>query len=476
MNIAHILDILQEECQIQPADRIIVGVSGGADSLALIHLLHASGFQAVAFHLNHRIRPEAADDAAFVMQFCQSQAIPCIQSTFDTLAYSQSHHLGTEEAARVGRYRELFACARKEGAVAVLTAHHAGDQSETILMHLIRGAGMAGLRGMQPKTLLPEYDPSIPLLRPMLDVSREEIEAYCRENQLEYLTDRTNQDSTYFRNWMRHELIPLIETKNPRFQERINHTARVLAADEEVLSSLTAQVWNQVILEHRPGLCRFNREVWLTQPVGIQNRLAMKALKGLRPNFRDFDFVNVERCNQFIANPTETRHIDLVAGLCMEQEGNTILLRDAALLLPITEYPQQFGTTLLQPGGMCTLAQGWFLQLHVLGIADVTQETWLTAPAGEAWIDADRISFPLCVRNRQPGDRLDLLGNGGHAAKISDIFINCKVPSRARAFYPVVCDSQRIIWIPDIRISHTVRIVPSTARVLHFTLGRNPPY
>ncbi len=477
MNINLTYRFLQEECQINPqAGPIIVGVSGGSDSVCLLHLLHGLGYPVVAIHLNHQIRMEASQDAAFVEEFCEQYQIPQEILVEDVPEYARKNHLSMEEAARVTRYRCLFESARKHQAIAVVTAHHAGDQAETVLMHFIRGSGLSGLRGMQPRSILPEYDPAIPLVRPLLYVAKQEILDYCQMNELRFITDASNMETTYFRNWLRNTLIPQIETRNPRFQETLLRTSISIGADASVLQDVLRAAWQKVFLASGEGYVQLSVSEYLQQPAGIARGIARQAIASMRPNLRDIDFFDVERFVEFVRCPTNTHRMDLVAGLNLWQEEGVLSILEEGIYPPVHLHPQISSRTVLGGPGSIQLCDGISMNLELLDIGSISTEYWQRAMSSEAWLDSDRIQFPLTIRTILPGDRINLLGAGGHTTKVSDVFINHRVPLSARKAYPLVCSGGAVVWIPNIRISDLAKITPATTRLVHIWLAEEKPH
>lgn len=469
MNVSHTISFLQEKCQISSHDPICIGVSGGADSLCLLHLLHTAGWRVFIFHLNHSIRAEAGHDARFVAEYCKNLGVPYSIQTADVPAEAERSHLSIEEAARVVRYRLMFGYAREIGAKALLTAHHAGDQAETILMHFIRGTGLDGLRGMRPVAYLPEYDQTIPLIRPLLDVTRSEIETYCAENQIRYVTDASNSDPTYFRNWLRNELIPQIEGHNPRFQSNLGQMGEILAGDAELCDELSRQAFTSCLRERQPGALMFDRNGWGGYPIALQRRLARLAIGELRPYFRDIDFEMVERMRGFFTFPPDTRHLDLGAGCELDFLGEQVCLHIAFVEPPVSGYPQLEREMEGIGNGTVDMAARWRLTVK----ADSPVEpAWQSAHVYEAWLDQERLALPLTIRTRRPGDRMRPLGMGGHTSKVADLLINHKIPSAARRQYPLVCDAAgEVVWLPGICVSQAAAISLHTTRCVHLTVS-----
>ena len=231
-------EMLIGPCQLNRADRLVIGVSGGADSLALLTALAADGWDVHAAHFNHRLRDNADEDAEFVQVFCQKRSIPCVIGSGQTPVFAEEQSLNVEEAARRLRYRFLFETAAAKKAAAVVTAHHADDQVETVLLHLLRGTGLDGLTGMAYRTGT-EWHPKIPLVRPMLGVWREEIDAYLEQRGLSPQVDPSNLDTGYRRNQLRHETIPALEAVEPSFKANLLRMSEVLQGDRDLLDAIT---------------------------------------------------------------------------------------------------------------------------------------------------------------------------------------------------------------------------------------------
>ena len=254
---------------IDPGQALVVGVSGGPDSLCLLHVLRELApdlaLRLHVAHLHHGLRGVDADaDAAFVQETAVAWGLPVTIEHADVAALAQQTGMSLEEAARHARYSFLARVAERNGARAIAVGHTADDQVETVLMHFLRGSGLAGLRGMQPVSdfgfWMRGAEPAAAiggavLLRPMLSVSRAEILDYCADHGLTPRFDRSNEDTTFFRNRLRHELLPLLETYNPQIRRILLNSATVLADDYEHLRGQLQAAWSQVIVAEfeRPG-------------------------------------------------------------------------------------------------------------------------------------------------------------------------------------------------------------------------------
>src|SRR5919108_3943031 len=254
----NIQSILQEQCWLNKDQPIIAGVSGGPDSLCLMSVLRKSGYHAIVAHFNHKLRPDADADANIVEQTAARLNLASVIESGDVRAYADQEKLSIEEAARTMRYRFLMAQARRFQAQAVAVGHTADDQVETVLMHFIRGAGLVGLKGMSYRTLIHAFDPEIPIVRPLLDTWREATVVYCAANGFRPRHDPSNASVDFFRNRLRHLLIPTLESYNPRFREVIWRTSRSLAADFEILSEVLDEAWKRCVVEETAEFVAFD--------------------------------------------------------------------------------------------------------------------------------------------------------------------------------------------------------------------------
>jgi len=238
MFLTQLAQLAVEKCGLTKAQPILLGVSGGADSLALMHGLDVLGYDVMVAHVDHGLRAESAQEADFVRLLAESRGLPFFRKRADVQQVAETQAESIEEAARNVRYQFLYEQARRNQCQAVAVGHHADDQVETILMHLMRGAALPGLTGMAHRRLMPLWDKKIPLVRPLLGFWRDEIEVYIKEIGITPCDDRSNLDTRYHRNRIRHELIPLLKTYNPKIKSVIWRMGDVLREEEQFLNKI----------------------------------------------------------------------------------------------------------------------------------------------------------------------------------------------------------------------------------------------
>lgn len=471
--------ILQQECLLNHDQPVLVGVSGGPDSICLLYGLKKAGYPVVVAHFNHQLRTESTSETAFVLALAQEWNLPIITDTADVNNFALENHLSIEEAARELRYLFLFRAARQIEAQAVAVGHNADDQVETVLMHLLRGAGSAGLRGMPFRSLPNPWSATIPLVRPLLAIWRQDIEAYLALNRLQFIQDSSNLDPIYYRNRLRHEVIPFLQTLNPQIKQALWQTAEILGTDYEYLAEQTQKIWDSdLVFRIEPGVIGVNRISFSQLPESLQREFLRQGVFEIKPGLRDFDYEAIQRALNAIQKPANNVQIDLVSGmhLIIEPERFWLAAQDANL--PADEWPQiQPGERrLLEVNKPVQLANHWELRTEVISISDelrnVAQQN---ADPYQAWVDADLITQPLTLRVRLPGDKIQVFGMRGQHMKLSDLFINRKIPRRARLNWPLIVSGEVIIWVPGLQFAHPVRLTEATKQVLHLSLLRASP-
>lgn len=453
----------RDDCFLDPSKPLLIGVSGGPDSLCLAHALHALQYNLLVAHFNHQLRPESSTEARMVQDWAAANGLPFLLGEGDVRSFAKAQRLSTEEAARTLRYRFLFAQARLHQAQAVAVAHNADDQAETILMHLLRGAGLSGLKGMLPVSQNEGWDEIIPLVRPLLGVWRKDIEEYCASENLSPNLDATNNDTTYYRNRLRHQLIPHLESYNPQIRQVIWRTGRALAGDAETVAAALDSAWQSCLIEDGPGFVAFDWAALRAQPTGLKRSLLRKAFDELRPGLRDLDFEVVERGLHFLFHPTRSASLNLALGLSLILEPPRLYLAETPQMLPVPPaWPQITGESMVPVPCKMTLGRQWWLETAI------EPQPWIAEnDPWQACLDAAAITAPLRLRPPQTADRFCPLGMQGKSQKLADFFINQGLTRRARPNWPLLLCGEFIAWIPGFRPSEHFRTHPGTTQRLY---------
>jgi tRNA(Ile)-lysidine synthase len=472
----NIESIFRDQCKLTPDRTILVGVSGGPDSLCLMEALRQAGYSIIVAHFNHQLRPDSDMEANALEKTVSRKMVPSIFEKGDVRAYAESEGVSIEEAARTVRYRFLFEQAQECDAQAVAVGHTADDQVETVLMHFLRGAGLTGLKGMTFRSFLPAFDERIPVVRPLLDIWREETVVYCAANGLRPYYDPSNDSLNFLRNRIRHLLIPQLETYNPRLREAVWRMSRSLAGDYSALMELLDATWEECVKSQRPGLITFKAEKITSYAPGLQRNLIRRALDGVAPDATDLRFSVLERASEFLSTK-RYGHIDLTGGVRLFLEGDRVYVAGKGESLPFERWPQmpKGEDSLRMPvPGQQELSGGWVFSCEQWRIPALALEQALNnGDPFQVWLDAKQLPERIEIRARRPGDRFEPIGMNGHSMKLSDFFINEKLPQRARDAWPLLCSGDTVVWVPGYRPAHPFRLTDKSRQVMYFTLSRS---
>lgn len=461
--------IITEHSLIQKGDQLLVGVSGGPDSIALLHGLHQlqkiGQWSLFVIHVNHGLRGEESDqDALFVRDFCQQRKIPCYIRKVDVAAIVAQQGGNKQAIARQKRYEQFRLLAEELHIHKIMLAHHADDQAETILLHLLRGTGVSGLAGMRLKRRWKEKW----LIRPLLGVTREEIEQYCREQQLNPRHDSSNDMPIYTRNRVRHELLPQLETFNPNIRISLCQLAEIVQDEEEVWEEQVESALKDCLLSETPERFTISTDRFRRLSVALQRRLVKLILNYLVKNgTSEITSETVEQVRRVMHHPHPSVQIDLPHGLRLyRQYEQGIFTYQKASLSAGT-----FSPTLLHIPGITHLSS---TAGQIEAILTTQRWTEMNRPCADDWMvfDADVLHFPLRARSRHSGDRMRCFGMNGSKA-IKRLLMEAKIPVKEREAYPLIIDSyDQIIWVPGIRRSSIAPVTEVTQRYLYLLWRR----
>lgn len=460
-----ILHTIRKYALVPPHSRVIVGISGGADSLALLHILHriapALSIQLYAATFDHHLRGHvSAEDANFVQHTAESWDIPVIKGEANVSELARQHKLSTEAAARQARYNFLAAAARQVGAERIAVAHHADDQAETVLLHLLRGSGITGLSGMAFKTPLQDY-PDLTVIRPLLNVTRAEIETYCRDNDLHPRDDATNADTSYLRNRLRHETLPYLQRLNPHIARVLVQLADIAAVENDFMDAAVRQIIQSDAIQIMDGRVTIEREIFNNLHPALRRRLLAWSAEQVAGSKRDVEYIHIVGAAEVAQHGRLGALAELPGGLRLRVDYETLVveradmpLSEANLLLldEGTEIPVTIPGTIALPGG-------W--QLIATLTPDAATQARLAIPEDST----------VALRTRREGDRFAPLGLEGHTQKISRWMVNRKIPQRLRDRLPLLIVNGEVAAIytgEGWAVSDLYAIQDAGQRIVHF--------
>ena len=491
-----VLGFIQENQLVSSQHCLLVAVSGGPDSVCLLHILvklrEELGIRLHIAHLNHQLRgAEAEADAHYVSDLAHRLDIPATIDQRNVKAYQAQQHISLEEAAREVRYTFLAQVAKSIGSNRVAVGHTVDDHVETILMHLIRGTGTRGLRGLQPSSLWQSSGSSLTIVRPLLPLSRRETADYCHSHKLMPRVDASNLSLSPLRNRIRHQLLPLLESYNPRVAEALLRTARIAGDDLAFMDKEMDRLWSKIV-QKQGNTITLDKEGFLELPPALKRHLLRRAIEDLLGNIKDIEMRHIEEIMDALTKPAGKR-LSLPGGLIFSIEYDKYLIgSDQAALSPFPVLDAEFPLKL--PGQ--TLLPGWRIEATIISPsvvkgkpegANAPSETITPLPLIKgkgikgiglrnnlftAYFDLDKTGDKLLVRPRQPGDRFQPLGMN-QPKKLGEFMIDSKIPSAWRQRIPLVCSPQHILWVVGWRIDERVKVTDTTKQILCLKFKRD---
>jgi tRNA(Ile)-lysidine synthase len=452
---------------IERGDHIVVAVSGGPDSVALLSVLHGLApswnLSLSVAHFNYGLRgAESDDDAAFVMRLCARFNIPY---RCEWLPITEDLRKGRslQEAAREARYAALLRLCASLGANKVALGHTRDDQAETVVMWLLRGAGTTGLSGM----------PSLrrPFIRPLLAVGRTDVLSYLAEQELDFREDSSNATPIYLRNRVRHHLLPVLTRFNPAILEGLARQADILREEDTCLDSMAAEQLAHVGRELSNNEWVLDRTGLLALPLALQRRVLRKAVQHTAGVNRGPSFGAVSLLLDRVVHGR--------SGSCATvRNANVSRVYEAILFQPrdvvpgaraISAVASDISIALSVPSTISWPFTGQRLQVDLIH-GPQSEKTCAALPPMQAMLDADCMTLDLCVRTWRPGDRFHPFGFNGHQKKLQDLFADLKVPRLSRERIPLIVAPEGIVWVAGYRTDHRFRVTASTRRLLRLAL------
>ena len=470
---------------------MLIAVSGGPDSVCLLHILaglrEELGVELHVAHLDHRLRgADSEGDAGYVEELARQLGLPATVEARDVKTYRASRRISLEEAARDVRYAFLAEVAQSVAAGAVVVGHTRDDNVETVLMHIIRGTGTRGLRGLLPATDLTTTSGRVRVVRPLLEITRQETAGYCLEHGLAPRTDETNLSLSMFRNRIRIELLPLLKKYNPQIEAALSRTAKIAGDEFSFLDDQAAQIWADIASREGDTVVLKRRGLVALHPA-LKRHILRLAVRELIQDLKDIETRHIEELIEAIERPAG-RAFQLPGGLVFTVEYDRYILgRDAASLCPFPPLEEEFALNV--PGE--TVASGWRVTASILPRANVPPSTLTKSDADQrtshsrtslnpdlaanselgipdtltASFDYARTGDRLKVRALLPGDRFEPLGLAA-SKKVGEFMLDARIPRSWRKRVPLVVTPEQVVWVVGSRIDERARVTSSTTRVL----------
>ncbi|MBC8246469.1 MAG: tRNA lysidine(34) synthetase TilS [Deltaproteobacteria bacterium] len=457
----------------QDGDSVLVGVSGGSDSVALIHafmkISSRFSLQLGVAHLNHALRGEESEkDARFVATLARTHELLFFSKTVNIPQLQKQFGGSLETHGRRERYRFFLKIAGTEGYDQISLGHHADDNAELVLMNLIRGSGLKGVSGIPP--VRTGNRGQCRIIRPLIRCTKDEIIAFLNREELSYRVDRSNENMTFLRNRVRHQLLPMLrESYNPGIDAALNRFAIISRSDDVWMNSEARSLFEEALL--KADVDRIVLDIHRLRKMfpAVQRRVLREAIRRVKGDLRRIRFDHIASALTFLNEEDCRGSIDLPGRIRVQCGfGTLVVVREAA---PLRELKTGDG---ISPGieyqykihGPCTVdikevpMRFTFSRVHRTQVSTLVGSGDLTA-----YFDMDKLAFPLVLRNPRPGDRFWPLGMKG-TQKVSRFLMNNKVPRSDRARRPVMTSREKVVWVVGYRIDASVKIGDNTRTVL----------
>ncbi|HWT76383.1 MAG TPA: tRNA lysidine(34) synthetase TilS [Mobilitalea sp.] len=454
---------------IERGDRIVVGISGGADSVCLLYVLKKlcteKDISLIAVHINHGIRGEEADrDELFVKEFCERLGVEFYPYFYDVRGLAAKEGISEEEAGRNVRYQTFLEVCKHQKCNKIAVAHNKNDNAETVLFHLFRGSGIKGMSGIEPRRNITADFGEVTLIRPLLCAERKEIEAYLRKERLTFQTDSTNLTEDYSRNKIRNRILSYAVSEiNSGAVGNINETSLKLREAFEYMEFLVSQRYQVLVRQEAEEFLLSVRELCL-EPVILQKGILQKVLEKLAGNRKDLEAKHIDAIISLIGKQVG-RRVHLPYGMIAERGYEDIkIFRETANQKPET------GKEMLEPVKVTIPGRTFIPQYRKILESDIIKyekNDQIPKSSCMKWFDYDKIENAVEIRNREEGDYIQINNSGGRK-KLKDYFIDHKIPRKQRDSQILIADGNHIMWIPGDgeRMSEKYKVDDTTVKVL----------
>ena len=454
--IDRIQNFMEKQHMLQNGDHVLVGVSGGADSVCLLRVLKAMSermeLEITALHVEHGIRGEASlQDMRFVKELCKKLSVDCECQGFDIPKMAKEEGCSEEEMGRIMRYKTFDEVANRIHADKIAVAHHGDDLVETMLFFLCRGTGVAGLTPIWPVRGK--------IIRPLLCVTREEIEGYLEEIKQPYCVDATNFDTDYTRNKIRHQVIPVLKQVNSQSVQHFFNTANSVFMAQQVLEKEKSRVWQEYVREEKGLMIKESLMKELPYLVMEVIRQAMSEVAGSR---KDISMVHVEAMEQLFSSQAGKK-IDLPYGMEAHRDYQGITLKKKGTR---SQEEKVLMDKLVIPGETI-LKDGRKVVTRIIRHEDIKSE--IPRKKYTKWMDYDIINDDLYFRQMRPDDYM-VIDTHGNKKKIKKLFVDERVPKEKRQEEIILASKNRVFWVAGVRMSEDVKVTASTKKIIEIRI------
>ncbi|HSG31502.1 MAG TPA: tRNA lysidine(34) synthetase TilS [Thermodesulfobacteriota bacterium] len=420
-------------------DTIIVGVSGGADSVFLLHALSQLNqyeLSIIVAHVNHCLRGKESDrDAEFVKKVCKDRGLEFELLVENASVIKKELGKGIEESARIIRYKFFEFLTKKYGADKVATAHTADDQLETVFMRLIRGSGLKGLSGIPIKR--------DDIVRPLLEITKDEIKKYLKENKIKWVEDSSNAEIDFFRNRVRHKLVPVLKELNPNITENVLRTSYQFTEKDSFVSEHTSKLFKKLFRKTAEAFYTTSLKKFKKTHRLIQFTLLREAVSRVNENLLNIDFDHIEAALELMSSKKISGEVNLPNNLIIAKSYDDLIVTKKSVINPNYSYKiYDFGQYDFE---------------HVSFVIKKTKTKNLDQGTDVALLNPKKVKFPVEIRNWRPGDKFTPFGMKGEK-KLKDFFIDEKIPRYLRKLYPLFIINREIAWVGGLRMSDKFRV------------------
>ncbi len=450
-----VLSIIKEYNLIEENDNVVIGVSGGPDSMALLYILlyvrQVINFDIHVVHLNHGVRgKDAKKDQLFVEDQCKRLNLPYYTKNVNMVEYGKEKGITSEEAGRELRYGFFREILKDQGGGKIAVAHNKNDQAETVIMRFMRGTGIDGLRGM-------EYI-SEDIIRPILSVNRQEIENYIEENKIETVLDKTNLQPIYSRNKVRLELLPYIEENfNPNIIDTIWRISRISSIDSKFLEDYTKKKYNIIVKKDEQNGIILDGKKILDLDKSIQQRIIRTAIQKINGSLQGITEAHVLSVLNLLVKGNTGKGVDLINNVIARLDYNDLILEKED-----TEKYKDYYYEFPYPGVVNIEEIGYSFNVDLI---DINGKYKFERSNHIGYFDLEKIKGNLYLRNRRIGDSFSPFGMEG-SKKIKDYFIDEKISQDLRDEIPLLTDEKNILWVVGYRTSEIYKVTDNTKRIL----------